>query len=149
MTITLDVIKTEQTRLAEMIAAFEKQPMFPIEVSFPHLNDGELYVGAIISACGTKRHHVILLPGDSDSANWKAQMDWANSIGGDLPDRVEQALLFAVMKDQFQAAAYWSREEHASDSDYAWFQHFGSGSQGCSHEDSKLRARAVRRLVIE
>ena len=153
MTITLEAIKAEQTKVAEMIAAFEAQAKaqaaYPITIAFPALNAGERYLGAIVSADGTKRHHVILLPGDNDGANWSDQMEWAKSIGGDLPDRCEQALLFALMKDQFQECAYWSKTQHAAYSSDAWFQYFKDGTQYGNGKSAELRARAVRRLEIQ
>lgn len=76
-------------------------------------------------------------------------MDWAKSIGGDLPDRIEQAMLLALMKDQFEETAYWSNQKHASASGFAWFQYFGYGIQNFYDTTlSKLRARAVRRIKI-
>lgn len=151
--ITLDAIKAEQAKVAEMIATFEAQAKaeaaYPITLQFPELKPGERYLGAVISACGTKRHHTILLPGDADPASWQEQMDWAEALGGDLPDRIEQAMLLAMMKDQFKEAAYWSNEKHVSGSGYAWYQYFINGYQTYDTTDGKLRARAVRRLAIQ
>jgi len=150
MTITLESIKVEQNRLAKMIAEIEaRQSVFPLTVTFPPLAEGERHVGVIVSADGVKRHHIILLPGDNSAANWKDQMAWAKNIGGDLPDRCEGALLLATMKDEFKPEAYWLNEQDASVSGYAWSQGFGDGYQFSCIKLSKLRARAVRRLVIE
>lgn len=110
--------------------------------------DDERYIGTIISADGSRNHHLILLPGDADEANWETQMNWAKNIGGELPDRVESALLFATMKDEFKADWYWTREPHASDASYAWYQLFGNGIQTYGRAASTRRARAVRRLPI-
>lgn len=108
MTITLEEIKEQQTKLAEMIASFEKETREPRYFEYQGeqipLAHGERYVGTIISACGTKRHHTILLPGEIEKANWKKSMEWAAGLGGDLPDRIEQALLFAFMKEHFPEA---------------------------------------------
>ncbi len=94
----------------------------------PPLAEGEIYVGAIGDANGDF-YHVILLPGDNDDASWKAQMEWAKSIGGDLPSRVEQAMLWANFRDQFKKDWYWSNEIHHSASGWAWFQYFYYGYQ--------------------
>lgn len=48
----------------------------------------------------------------------------------------------------FDAAWYWSSTQHAADSDYAWMQGFGDGSQVSNHESFDDRARAVRRIKI-
>jgi hypothetical protein len=47
----------------------------------------------------------------------------------------------------FQKEWYWSCEQHADDSDYAWYQFFGYGNQNNWHKGSNNRARAVRRVV--
>ena len=117
-------------------------------IATPVLNEGEIYAGAIINPDGTG-HHAILLPGDNDDASWDKQMEWAASIGGDLPDRVEQALMYKNLPDQFEKEWYWSNTQHASYSDYACYQSFNGGSQYFTHKDGELRARAVRRSVIQ
>ncbi|MBS1198123.1 MAG: hypothetical protein H6R18_1908 [Proteobacteria bacterium] len=57
-TITLEAIKTEQNKIAQMIATLEAQAKlesaFPITIEMPTLNAGERYVGAIISADGRR-----------------------------------------------------------------------------------------------
>jgi hypothetical protein len=149
MTITLDAIKAEHTKIGAMIAAFEQQTDFPVTIQFPQLKEGERFVGVIISADGTKRHAVILLPGEREGINHADALAWAESIGGDLPDRVEQVLMWATLRDQFKAGWYWSREQLAADSFFAWCQSFYYGGQGSLYTYSKLFARAVRRVVIE
>ena len=119
-----------------------------MKLNLPKLADGEIYVGAIGDALGNL-HHVILLPGDNDDATHEAQIEWAKSIGGDLPNRIEQAMLWANHRDKFQKDWYWSNETHHSESGWAWSHHFTSGRQYGYHESYDLRARAVRRLPIE
>ena len=118
-----------------------------MKLNIPELADGEIYIGAIGDAAGNL-HHVILLPGDNDDAPNEAQIEWAKSIGGDLPNRIEQAMLWANHRDQFKKDWYWSNETHHSESNWAWYQHFYDGYQDLIHLRSELRARAVRRLVI-
>lgn len=113
----------------------------------PELATGERYVGATVDPEGNLTH-VILLPGEK-KATWKSALKWAASIGGDLPTRLEQSLLYAYAKDAFEPDYYWSNTQHASDSDYAWYQSFGYGYQLSHHTLYELRARAVRRLVIQ
>jgi hypothetical protein len=133
MTITIDEIKTQHNKVAEMIATFEASAKlaaaYPITVAFPKLNAGELYVGCIISADGKKREHIILLPGEIENINWRNAMAWANNKGGTLPDRCESALLFATLKDQFKPEWHWTCEQDASYPAYAWVQYFGGGYQ--------------------
>ena len=118
-----------------------------MSMKLPELNPGEIYAGAIGDTAGNL-HHVILLPGDNDDATWQHQMDWAASIGGELPNRIEHALLWQNCREHFKQDWYWSGEENASDAGWAWFQHFDDGSQGLSHQNDQLRARAVRRVVV-
>ena len=113
----------------------------------PPLAEGETYIGAIGDTAGDV-YHVILLPGDNDDATFEKQLEWAKSIGGDLPTRVEQAMLWAKHRDQFKKDWYRSNETHHSDSGYAWFQNFFNGTQSYYGKSADLRARAVRRLPI-
>ncbi len=106
----------------------------------PTIADGETYIGAIVKADGTG-HRIVLLPGDNKAASWQAQMEWAKSIGGNLPSRIEQTMLFAYHHDAFKPTWYWSNEQHAAYSGYAWYQYFGSGLQYYSTTSNRLRAR--------
>ena len=117
------------------------------KLEIPDLAAGECYIGAIGNAEGTLTH-IILLPGDNADTDWQAQMDWAKSIGGDLPNRIEQALMFATARDEFKADWYWSNERRASVAGYAWCQYFSYGYQFSTSTSAQLRARAVRRLSI-
>ena len=114
--------------------------------NLPELAEGERYIGAIVSAEGIATH-IILLPGVT-RASWQAAKEWAASIGGDLPNRLEQSLMFATAKEEFEPKYHWSNEQHASGSDYAWYADFFNGFQSVSLVTAGLRARAVRRLVI-
>jgi hypothetical protein len=114
-----------------------------------HLKKGELYAGILLGQNGEPDQHIILLPGDQASTNWQAQMDWAASVGGSLPTRREQSLLFANLKDQFQGSWYWSCETYQPNNGCAWCQTFGYGTQFDLRKYLSCRARAVRRLVIE
>lgn len=118
-----------------------------MKLDLPQLKDGEIYAGAIINPDGTG-NHIVLLDGELTDSEWDDAMEWAKKQGGDLPNRVEQALLFDKLKDRFKERAYWSNTQHASGSDYAWSQHFLSGDQHYWGKDNLLRARAVRRVSI-
>ena len=118
-----------------------------MKLNLPELAKGETYVGCIGDAAGNL-HHVILLPGDNDDATHESQLEWAKSIGGDLPTRVEQSMLWAGHRDQFKKDLYWSNETHHDESAWAWCQTFGNGHQHDGYQSHGLRARAVRRLPI-
>ncbi|AIS96241.1 hypothetical protein BTHA_2719 [Burkholderia thailandensis MSMB59] len=116
-------------------------------VTLPELAEGELYAGILIGKDGAASQHIILLPGAADEVNWDDAKAWAASIGGELPTRREQALLYANLPEQFERDWYWSGEAHR-ESGWAWSQTFDNGHQSSSHQSYELRARAVRRLSI-
>jgi hypothetical protein len=121
------------TLLSPSSSAFELQP-------------GELYAGILIGKNGLPNQNIILLPGDAVDVTWKQAQEWAASIGGELPTRREQSLLFANLGEEFKRDWYWSCE--AEGAGWAWCQYFLSGSQNCSTQLNEFRARAVRRLPI-
>ncbi len=51
--------------------------------------------------------------------------------------------------EAFSEGWYWSSTQHASYSDYAWYQDFSTGTQGSISKSSELPARVVRRLTSE
>jgi hypothetical protein len=113
----------------------------------PALKKGEKYIGAIIGSDG-KGSHVILLPGD-ESGTWKDMLASAKKRGGDLPDRVEQALLFRDHRDEFKRDWYWSNTPSGGAAYFAWGQNFNYGNQNCNHIGNDFyRARAVRRVIL-
>ncbi len=111
-----------------------------------NLREGEVYAGLLLGTDGEADQHIILLPGEKGSTNWKGATEWAASIGGELPTRREQSLLFANLKKQFQGAWYWSSAQYGSYG--AWLQNFDYGQQYCGGQNNSYRARAVRRLKI-
>jgi len=146
---TIEIIEQKQDEINRLIASLKAfNSAFPRTINKPELKAGEIYIGTVINADGTG-HHAILLPGDKDDGNWQSAMDWAKEKGGDLPNRIEQAMLFANHKGEFQEDVYWSNTTHHKESEWAWCQTFDSGYQSSYHKsDDCCRARAVRRLEI-
>jgi hypothetical protein len=146
-TITLNAIEAKQSELTEMIARFKAQQgvTMVIPEAYIELQAGEHYAGLLLAADGS-RHHLILLAGEAESVDWEQAKVWAAEVGGELPTRSEQALLYANLKGKFQAAWYWSSEP-AGDGSYAWHQLFDYGSQGNYRKSYEGRARAVRRVT--
>nr|DAH87968.1 MAG TPA: Protein of unknown function (DUF1566) [Caudoviricetes sp.] len=120
-----------------------------MQIQLPPLAEGEIYLGGFVDKNGDVTH-TILLPGDSERASWQAQMEWAKSIGGDLPTRAELVIAYEKLREQFKPTAYWSntRDDDPEYAGWAWSQDFTSGSQDTSPRYYELRARAVRRLSI-
>lgn len=119
----------------------------PTRLAIPELNEGEKYAFGITLPDG-KTIHTILLPVDEVVPSWNAGMELAKNLGGDLPDRAEQALFHKYMPEEFKKKAYWSNTQHAGDSVNAWYQYFGDGYQGDSSKSCDLRVRPVRRVTI-
>ena len=120
-----------------------------MQIQIPPASDGEVYLGSFVDKNGDVTH-TYLLPGDNDRATWQEQMDWAKSIGGDLPTRAELLMAYERHRDLFQKAAYWSNtpDDDPEYAGWAWCQHFDFGGQDSYEQGSRLRARAVRRLSI-
>lgn len=114
-------------------------------ITLPELAEGEIYAGILIKD-GAPSHHLILLSGEAESVTWDQAGEWAASIGGELPSRKEQSLLFANAAKQFQPHWYWSSEQYSRDD--AWGQLFSGGDQSYSSKGFEARARAVRRAPI-
>lgn len=114
-----------------------------------NLREGEIYAGLLLGKGDEPDAHIFLLAGKAEKVNWDQAREWATKIGGDLPTRREQSLLFANLKEQFEPEYYWSNEQHADYSVFAWLQYFDYGSQVSSSKSYSGRARAVRRLVID
>lgn len=153
-TLTLEAIQAKQDELAELIAKFKVQTSAPtgpttlvVPEAYIELQPGERYAGAVIDGDGLISHHLVLLPGQADSVNWQAAKAWAAERGATLPNRQEQALLYANLKGCFEANWYWSCEVHEDDGAYAWDQDFDYGYQDIYRQSSDGRARAVRRVT--
>ena len=113
-----------------------------------NLKAGEIYAGILLGNRGAPDQHIILLPGYEKSIKWVGAKTWAKKIGGELPTRREQSLLFANIPEEFEPGYYWSSEQYAGCESSAWFQRFGDGDQNYYHKNYELRARAVRRLIL-
>lgn len=66
----------------------------------------------------------------------------------DFPLQTNAELFKEGGVEAFATEAYWTSTQHASDSDYAWFQDFYNGTQDSSSKNFKLRVRFFRRLAI-
>jgi hypothetical protein len=102
---------------------------------------------AHISIAAVAAYTLEILPGEFEG-KWADAMAWAKEQGGDLPTRIEQIHLFNHARGEFEPDWYWSNEQTA-DERWAWSQSFGYGYQHYRDKDSKLRARAVRRVPIQ
>jgi hypothetical protein len=113
---------------------------------------GGVFVGLIYT--GRQVQALIAGPEYDGELDWNAAMDWAKGLTVDdlsdfsLASRTEQSLAFVNLRSSFKPTWYWSSEQLASSSYFAWSQGFSYGGQGDWTKVSKLRARAFRRLAL-
>lgn len=114
---------------------------------------GGIYAGLARGRNGAPDYHLIVGP-ELTAAAWDDAKQQAASLVIDghadftLPFRAEQSLQFANVPELFEKDWYWSCEQLASNSVYAWMQYFDDGYQLNYHKSGETRARAVRRLKI-
>ena len=150
--VTLEQIQAKQTELASMIAqllATPKQAPTTIEIEEDsiELAEDEHYAGAVLDANGQHMHHLVLMAAkSSENLAWQAALEWAEQVGGALPTRQEQALLFANCKPHLEARWHWSCEEYESDASSAWGCYFLYGNQSSGPKSYEGSAVAVRRV---
>lgn len=138
------------------------QPIFVPQGAIPRIGElwrgqGGIYAGVMRGRDGAPDYH--LLVGDAVETlkpiQWDKAMAAVKEMESDghkdytLPFRAEQALQFANVPELFESEWYWSCEQHAALSGYAWMQDFGDGGQHGYRKSGDVRARAVRRLVIQ
>lgn len=86
----------------------------------------------------------------ANDVTWQEALDWAKSVGGELPTRREQSVMFGNRREgQYQPRWYWSCEQCAGDERCAWVQNFYDGYQLFTRKVDHLRARAVRRVPFQ
>ena len=123
----------------------------PATLTIPFaLADGEVYAGPSRDPDTGAWHHLVLLPATTaKDLTWQEAIDWAKSVGGELPTRFESALLYANVRDKIDDAYwYWTATEVASEPSWAWFQDFFYGTQYYVYKGNRNRARAVRRVPV-
>ena len=152
MTLTLEHIEERQAELAGLIEQFKTQKQQSILLLVPEaeivLQPGEHYAGAVLDGDGKIKHHLVLMAARPDgNLNWDDAMAWAQKIGGQLPDRQEQALLYANCKPHLKPVWHWSCQEHEDDASYAWGCFFLDGYQDDYRKSAECAAVAVRRVT--
>lgn len=142
-----EIVRRHLLGIVDEPGGAEALAMMSSRSATPKLKPGEKFIGAYAGPDG-KPTAAIRLPGEASALTWKQALQWAKDQGGDLPNRVEALLLFQYHRGEFQREIYWTNEQHAEGSSYAWDQSFGNGSQDYWHQDLKSMARAVRRVAI-
>jgi len=143
-------------RLSEKV---DRSPLYfatslPPRIGEVWASQGGVYAGIARGRDGDRDTYLIVGPEYDGTADWNTSLMWAAGLREHgftdygLPYRKEQALCFANVPELFKPESYWSCEQHASDSDYAWSQRFFYGCQYYWSKGYGLRARAVRRIKI-
>ena len=104
--VTLELVQAKQAELAQLVASLQQRAIAAppsVLLSVPaidiELQAGEHYAGAVLDDDGAIVHHLVLMAAKpSTSLVWQAALEWAEQVGGALPTRQEQALLFANCK---------------------------------------------------
>lgn len=137
----------EARSILEQVKAQSRPTVLKVVGVSIELQPGERYAGPVLDVDGKVSHHLILMAQrPAGDLNWQAAMDWAASIGGALPNRQEQALLFANCKPHLQPSWHWSSETHETNASYAWNCYFDYGSQDDYHKSHEGSAVSVRRF---
>lgn len=95
-----------------------------------------------------------LKPGTDANSQWGRSGINVSAIPPTYPYQAESPLqttcpLFqSGGAEAFEEAEYWTSTQHASVSDFAWYQDFSNGGQDYWDKGHKLRARVVRRLPL-
>ena len=137
----------EQAALQMEVAKLRKQVAEQQEMTAHQ--KGEVYAGIILGKDGEPDYHLFAQTKFIDSATFeevKAYVEKAGGEGATLRDlallRVNAPEPFGIQKD------FWSCEQHAALSGFAWYQHFDNGKQYYYYKHTKLCGVAIRRLAI-
>ena len=146
---TLELVQAKQAELATLIEQLQRtatlqQTVLALPEAHITLQPGEHYAGAVLNEDGLIKHHLVLMAPRASDLTWQAATDWAARVGGELPTRQEQALLFANCKPHLEERWHWSAETNGAS--YAWHCYFVSGCQRFGSRSFEGSAVAVRRL---
>jgi hypothetical protein len=107
---------------------------------------GGIFAGLTTTPAGAHAAVVLLADKPSEPLTWKDAMAWADGLGAVLPTRPVAALLFANVKDQFEADWHWTADQYGASS--AWGCFFSSGRQSYGRKSAEGAARAVRLIQL-
>lgn len=118
-------------------------------MNFPNLQEGEWNAGLVMQD-NLPQYWLILLPARGEDLTWQRAIDWPKSVGGELPTRMESALLYANLRDKIDPDEwYWTATPYAGAERCAWIQDFHTGGQHYDPKGTNFRAVAVRRVPFE
>lgn len=113
------------------------------------LGIGERYAGAVLDADGRYVYDLVLMPArPSERMSWSGALAWAKEVGGMLPTRQEQALLFAHCRSHLEDGYHWSCDKYERDNAFAWRCYLSQGLLDYTVQSIGCSAVAVRRVVL-
>lgn len=153
VTVELPEEKLQSLRNSLMAHPFSNEPAQQESDNPVHTEDTpqpeERYAGPILDTDGNLLYHLFLMAQrPTDLLRWEDAMEWAKSIGGCLPTRQEQSLLYANCKPHLDPSYHWSCDTHDGNRDYAWYCSFNDGGQYTDSYIFECSAVAVRRVYI-
>jgi hypothetical protein len=113
-----------------------------------NLRKGEVYGGIVLGKDGEPDYHLFAQTKFIESATFEEVKAYVEKVGGEGATRRDLALLRVNAPEPFGTKAFWSCEQHAAYSGYAWCQYFEVGDQDYGLKYRKLCGVAVRRLPI-
>lgn len=114
---------------------------------------GGHYAGVMFGA-DRAPYLLIVGPEHDDALTWDAAQAWAAGLSARgfsdwvIFNRAEQRRCMDAARTLFKPVPYWSSELYAAPSGFAWDQHFADGYQDYWNRYDRIRARAVRRVLI-
>jgi hypothetical protein len=105
-------------------------------------------VAGALSYCDGLANTRAMAAAKSHLAQWAQALRIGSHDDWYVPSRLEALLAFGEVPDRFARAWYWTSTQSAGAAEFAWCQSF-YGSQNDGHKDDQLRARAVRRFILE
>jgi hypothetical protein len=137
------VVEREARERIERLIAASALP----EIGQPLVAIDGIYAG--VSSSREQPHYVLVLLNakPSERLTWDEAIEWAKSVGGELPTRPEAAMLFANVPDEFEKRWHWTSTQYSDAG--AWTQYFNYGYQRADFKSYEGWARAVRRFDVQ
>lgn len=111
----------------------------------PPAKKGETYAGIIFKK-GRPKYHLFKRSQEEEGKTFDEGKQLAGKDGANCD---ELRLFMTSIPHKFKTdMPYWSTEEHAGHSNYAWRQWFDNGSQDHWYKGNKSRVCLVRRVPI-
>jgi hypothetical protein len=113
-----------------------------------NLRDGEVYGGIVLGKNGERDYHLFAQTKFIESATFDEVKKYVEKVGGEGATRRDLALLRVNAPEPFGTKVFWSCEQPAAHSTFAWYQYFVNGNQDYDYKTNMLCGVAVRRLFI-